>query len=334
MTLRVTRYDWLGNASEPVEVRNLALPGWGDARAVVSLPPSGRFGAFFLDVQVLEGDGGAVMGRFSGRYAVMPPLERPRTAENIWGVTPLVPVFGDGRPFEREMGEMMRVAGFGLAWVRLEASVSPDRLRQDLARIKPVLVWYRSLGIRPVLQLMIEWRRPVERRLFEQAGAIIATECQGLVAAYGNHGIEQVNSESPFRGGGKDRLTDDEFDTMLAGIYDGIKSVDKETPVLIGNIATDWECKTVRRLYGKPGEGKFDGAILNAYLGILMTAQNTLKEFDAHGDTAKTVWQEETAEHARPRPATPGATARPTAPGTWCACGSPWPATWASGSSP
>jgi hypothetical protein len=87
---------------------------------------------------------------------------------------------------------------------------------------------------------------------------------------------------------------------MLAGIYDGIKSVDKETPVLIGNIATDWECKTVRRLYGKPGEGKFDGAILNAYLGVLMTAQNTLKEFDAHGDAAKTVWQEETAEQRSP----------------------------------
>jgi len=77
------------------------------------------------------------------------PLERPRTAENIWGVTPLVPVFGDGRPFEREMGEMMRVAGFGLAWVRLEASVSPDRLRQDLVRIRPVLVSRRKTASPP-----------------------------------------------------------------------------------------------------------------------------------------------------------------------------------------
>ena len=172
--------------------------------------------------------------------------------------------------------------------------------RADLARVKPVLRWYRSLGIRPVLQIGPECRRPVDRKLYERAGAIIAEECKGLVAAYGNHGVEQANSASPFRGGGKDRFTDEDYDTIMAGIYDGIKSVDKDTPVLIGNIATDWEGKTVRRLYGKPGEGKFDGAILNAYMGILMTAQNTLREFDAHGDTWKTIWQEETAEQRSP----------------------------------
>ena len=86
----------------------------------------------------------------------------------------------------------------------------------------------------------------------------------------------------------------------MAGVYDGIRSVDKETPVLIGNIATDWEGKTIRRLYGSPGSGKFDGAVLNAYLGILKTAQNNLKEFDAHGDQSKAVWLEETAEQRSP----------------------------------
>ena len=299
VSLKITRYDWLGAASQPVEVKGITLSGYGEAKAVAVLPPTKSYGSFFLEVEVIEGQ--AVVGRFSGRYAEMPPLERPRTVENIWGVTPLVPIFGDGRPFEREMGEMMRRGGFGLAWVRLFANkLEPEPLRAELAKVKSVLIWYRSLGIRPVLQMGVEWRRPVDRKLYEQAGKIIAEECNGLVAAYGNHGIEQANSASPYRGGGKTRLTDDDYDTIMAGVYDGIRSVDKETPVLIGNIATDWEGKTIRRLYGKTGGGKFDGAVLNAYMGILMTAQNSLKEFDAHGDKAKTVWQEETAEQRSP----------------------------------
>jgi hypothetical protein len=298
VSLKITRYDWLGSASEPLDVKGVKLSGYGVAKAVATMPPPRSYGAFFLDVEVIEG--AAVVGRFSGRYAVMPPLERPATVEKIWGVTPLVPVFGDGRPFEREMGQMMRTAGFGIAWVRLNARLAPDLLRADIAKIKPVLLWYRSLGIRPVLQLSSEWPRPIDRKRFEQAGAIIAAECKGLVAAYGNHGVEQANSISPYRGGGKERLTDNEYDTIMAAIYDGIKSVDKTTPVLIGNIATDWEAKTVRRLYGPIGGGKFDGAIMNAYMGLVMTAQNNAKEFDAHGDAAKTIWQEETAEQRSP----------------------------------
>jgi len=125
-------------------------------------------------------------------------------------------------------------------------------------------------------------------------------EFRPLAAAYGNHGVEQANSASPFRGGAQGRLSDEEYDTILAGLHDGIKAVDRVAPVLVGNIATDWEAKTVRRLYEKPAEGRFDGAILNAYLGILMTCRNNLKEFDAHGDRQKTVWQEETAEQRSP----------------------------------
>lgn len=53
---------------------------------------------------------------------------------------------------------------------------------------------------------------------------------------------------------------------------------------------------TVRRLYGKPAEGPFDGAILNAYMGILRAIQANLAEFGRHGDTKKTVWQEECAD--------------------------------------
>ena len=72
VSLRITRYDWLGTASKPVVLQGVKLSGYGQAKAVVKLPPSKSYGAFYLDVEVLEGE--AEMGRFSGRYAVMPPL--------------------------------------------------------------------------------------------------------------------------------------------------------------------------------------------------------------------------------------------------------------------
>ena len=298
LSLRITRTDWLGNADPPVEVPAFSANGSSDTTLTAKLPPARGYGAFHLEVEVFEGP--AVVGRFSGRYAVLPPLDRPRTAENLWGVTVLVPVRADGRPFEKELGSLLKVAGFGLDWVRMEFSLEPGKLAESIAETKRVVEWYHALGLRTVLQLMPRWQRPIDRAAYEAAGKVIGSEFKGRVAAIGNWAIETANSASPFRGGGKDRLTDDEYDTILAGLYEGLKSADPSQTVLIGNIATDWEAKTVRRLYGKPAEGRFDGAILNAYMGLVMTAQNNLKEFDAHGDTQKTIWQEENADQRSP----------------------------------
>ncbi|MHB9024079.1 MAG: sugar-binding protein [Armatimonadota bacterium] len=298
LSLRITRTDWLGNADPPIVVQPEVVKGFSDTTVSVKLPPSRGFGTFHLDVEIHEGP--AIMGRFTGRYAVMPPLTRPRTAENIWGVTLLSAVHADGRPFENEMGAMLQTAGFGLAWVRIHFSLNPAQRDKAIAETLKVVEWYRALGLRPILQLSPEWKRPAVKAEYEAAGKVIGTAFKGKVVAYGNHGVEQANSTSPYRGGGKDRLTDEEYDTILAGIYDGIKAVDPASTVLIGNISTDWEAKTVRRLYGPPANGRFDGTILNAYLGQVMTARNNLREFDKHGDTGKTVWMEEQAEQRSP----------------------------------
>ncbi|MFZ2657687.1 MAG: hypothetical protein WAX69_22325, partial [Victivallales bacterium] len=143
VSLRVTRMNWLGDADEPFILKNIKLTGFGESKATINLPPTKKYGAFYLDAEILEGE--AVMGKFSGRYAEMPPLERPRTAEQIWGVTPLTPLYGDGRPFEREMGEMMRIAGFGIAWVRTPhiSSTEPAKLAETFQKTKNVVLWYK-----------------------------------------------------------------------------------------------------------------------------------------------------------------------------------------------
>ena len=299
VTLIVTRTDWLGQADAPVRIEGIHLTGGNDTPVTVTLPPAAKSGAYHLDVEIREG--AAKVGTFSGRYAILPSLERPRTAENIWGVTPLVQLSANGQPFEKELGELLQKAGFGFAWVRTDPfRTDPESVREVMAHSKRIMSWYRALGLRSVLQLMPEFRRPVDRAAYVATGKIIGEECKGYAAAYGNFAIETANSASPFRGGGAARMTDDEYDTILAGLYDGIKAADPAATVLIGNIATDWEGKTVRRLYGKPAEGRFDGAILNAYMGLTMTVLNNLKEFDAHGDKQKTIWQEENADQRSP----------------------------------
>lgn len=303
LRLRALPTDWRGEALPAVEVPAMPVAGFGAATAEVELPTPARFGTYHLAVEVLEGE--AVVGGGSARFAVLPPLERPRTVPAIWGVTPLIDhLQGGGNPFEDELGALFRTAGFGITWVRLYGNElkidQPATITAAVAKLRPELQWWRSLGIRPVLQLNLPWPRPVKRETYVAAGRAIAAASRDLVLAYGNHGIEQANSASPYRGGGKDRLTDEEYDTILAGLSEGLKAEAPGIPVLVGNIATDWEGKTLNRIYKTCGKDAFDGAILNAYLGVTMTILNNLTVFDAHGDGAKGIWQEETALQRSP----------------------------------
>jgi len=300
VSVRAQCTDWKGSALPPVVLSGVALHGYGDTTVPVRVPAPRAFGAYYVDLAVTEGD--AVAGSGSGRFAELPPLDRPRTHPAIWGITPLMDLVGDDRPLEHELGQLLHMAGFGIAWVRLyPSSIDPDTIGVETAKLRPVLKWYRSLGIRPVLQIGFppHWR-PVVRDAYVLAGRAIAKNSADLVVAYGNHGIEQANSASPWRGGGAARMTDDEYDTIMNGFYEGLKAEAPQIPVLVGNIATDWEGKTLSRLYGAPGKGAFDGAILNAYMGVTMTILNSIKVFDAHGDTKKTIWQEETANQRSP----------------------------------
>ncbi|MFA6290494.1 MAG: sugar-binding protein [Victivallales bacterium] len=296
VNLRVTRTDWLGNASGPFEAQETRLPAFSEIPVGMEIPPSNSFGAFHLDVQILENN--VQTGAFSGRYAVLPPLKRPRTAENRLGVTPLTEIKADGSSREKEIAKLMQIAGFGISWVRMH--FDPESPEKAMSVAKKQVMWYRSIGIDPVLQLMVNNPRKQNYESCREIGKKIAKEFKGLVAAYGDWAIETANSASPFRGGGKDRLTDLEYDTILSGIYDGIKAETPEALVLIGNIATDFEAKTIERLYGKPANGKFDGAILNSYMGHITVAQASLAAFDRHNDKNKTLWCEEHAEQRSP----------------------------------
>lgn len=323
VSLRIIRYDSFGTASEPIVVDHIKLKGGEQAHVPVELPPSGQFGAFYLDAEILAGD--APVGKASGRYAVLPslksePVEKgffggiadwwasltggskaaPMEVENVFGVTPLVQIFGDNRPFEQELGEMLKVGGFGVAWVRLHYQPTEADVLAQLEPVKKELEWYQSLGLRTIVQLGPKVVRPVTFDEYEKIGRLIARELKGKTNAIGNWGVEQANSKSPYRGGGKDRFTDEEYDTIVAAQYAGIKAEAPEMTVLTGNIATDFEADTIKRLYKEPAKGAFDGFVMNAYMGALGVASNGLKAMDAQGDTAKTVWWEEQANQRSP----------------------------------
>jgi len=297
VTLHIEQYDWLGNAAGAFDVPAFDVPGYSEGTTTVRLPPTRSYGAFYLQGWIKEDE--ATVGEFAGRYAVLPPLDRPRTVENIWGVTTLVPFFGDGRSEETEMGVVLKTAGFGVAWLNLSGTTDAafERSRREVE-------WWQSLGIRPVLRINhFDIQRPIDPAYYEAFGKRIAAAFKGKVAAYGDWGVEQADHRTPDKPvyrpiiGGR-MLSDEEYDIILAALHDGIKSVDKETPVLIGNIAGD--TSTIPRLYGKPVGGRFDGAILNGYMGVLSFALTSLHQFDEHGDTQKTVWKEEDAEQRSP----------------------------------
>lgn len=299
LSLRFERFDHLGNLDATVEVPPLALSGSGSGSATVELPPAERYGTFYLEGKVLEGE--AIVGQAIGRYAVLPEPARPRSADNIWAVTLLAPVYNDGRPYEAELGELLRLAGFGLAWVR--AGTGEGR---DLEIARQETDFLARYGLKTVVQIYgPRVERPIDVVRLRELGRSIGEVFKGKVAAYGNWGVEQSNHRTVERPvyrpilNGK-MLTDEEYDRILVALYEGLKAADPQTPVLIGNIATDWEAATVRRLYGEPVEGRFDGAILNAYMAILKTIEANLAEFHQHGDTHKTIWQEECADQRSP----------------------------------
>ncbi|MDD5200065.1 MAG: hypothetical protein PHC88_09705 [Terrimicrobiaceae bacterium] len=303
VSVRVVRTDWKGNASAEVVSPSVKLPAFSQAAVEIKLPPMGGYGAFRLDCTLMEGS--ATVGSCSGRYAVIPPLERKRTQENIWAVTLLRAIEGDNSPGEQELASVLRVAGFGIGWVR---EYDKDSGATAMREIR----FFRSLGMKVILQVqppLANWS-PARAAAFDPApfyeyGRKVATRCKGLVVAYGDWGIEQSNNRTaqqpvyrPIKDG--QFLSDREYDEIWIAIHDGIRSVDKETPILIGNIATDFEANAIKRMYGDPVNGRFDGAILNAYMGLISVAQRALAEFDKHGDRTKSIWQEENADQRSP----------------------------------
>lgn len=302
LSLKLVQTDWTGEHETVIDVPAVAVKGYAQSIVKATLPATHAYGSYHLQASILED--GATVGSFDGRYAVMPQLSRKHTTENIWGVTSLTLQTPQENPaYYDELGKLMQKAGFGIGWVRVyfTLSDSDEKLSVAFAPAKARLQYYHDLGIRPILQLSLKISdRPLDHDRISQIGKRIATEFKGLAYAYGNWGIEQSNSASPYRGGGDKRVTDPEYDSTMATLYDAIKSVTPKAQVLIGNIATDHDGKTVRRLYGKDGKGKFDGAIINAYMGPRLCIDTILKEFTKHGDNDHDIYYEEQASQRSP----------------------------------
>lgn len=299
VSVKAIRTDWKGNASSEFVVPGVVVPAFSQGVAEILMPPTGSYGAFHVECSILEGP--AKVGVCSGRYAVIPPAERKRTQENIWAVTLLRAMYAENSAAEMELAQVLRIAGFGIGWVR-DGNSAGDAW--------PETQFFRSAGIKVALQLtppLGDWtpQPTFNPTPYYEYGRRIATRYKGLVIAYGDWGIEQSNNRTvkdpvyrPMKNG--TFLSDKEYDQIWCAIHDGIRSVDKDTPILIGNIATDFEADAIKRMYGAPVNGRFDGAILNAYMGVLTVAQNSLAEFDRHGDTTKCIWQEENADQRSP----------------------------------
>jgi hypothetical protein len=298
LKLRVVRSDWLGSQDYQLTFPLNELAGSSEASFRFDLPATGQYGAYHLDFEVLEGQ--AVVGRFAGRYAVLPDLKRPRTTGPRWGVTPLVKLMADGSAYERQLAYLLKVGGFSVAWVRLYFKPDQHAATASVEQLGRLLDWYKEGGIDCVVQLIPQYERGVSETQWRACGRQIGEMLRAKVLAYGNWGIETANTASPFRGGGPDRMTDQEYDAVALALGLGLREADPNAKVLIGNIATDWMAATLERMYLQPVSGQFDGAILNSYLGIHMTVTNHLNALDRHGDHDKELWLEETAEQRAP----------------------------------
>ena len=306
LSMKIVRYDAWGKESEPVILSNLALPAYGTSTVEATLPPTGSFGAFYLDATVYEGK--ARVGDASGRLVVLPQLNRPHSSENPFGVTLIDETdggFSYSKERKQELGEMLRVAGFGIGWTRFVFDIQNEaKNREMLDYTRQNVEWFSSLGIRSVVRLNPTANagvpHPLNLEAYKAIGSLVGKELKNKVLAYGDWGIEQANSKSPYRGGGRDRWTDAQYDATMLALYQGIKAEDPNSVVLTGNIATDPDAVTLSRLYAEPVNGHLDGVILNSYFAQVKTCQAHLKLFDEHGDKNKTIWLEEMATQMSP----------------------------------
>ncbi len=314
LSLRIVRTDWLGREFPPVVSDSFRVDGWSTVRVPITLPAGGQYGSYHLGVDVLEGD--AVVESFTGRYAVMAAYGKPPRDTVRWGVSPLADLYGDGRPFEKKLGKLLQMGGFDIAWQRIYFPLETRGLDREIERLKKVCHWYRTLGIEPVTILIPQVQSSPDYAAVRQAGERIASQLKGESTVFGNWGIELSNEPSYYRGG----MVVTAYDSVAAALYEGLKAGNPDCNVLIGNIAADAYATTIRRMYGPPVNGRFDGAIVNMYPvdfvvndlpragfsdeTFLNTADlligNDIAEFDRHGDTGNLVWHEEHAIQASP----------------------------------
>ena len=295
LTVKFKMFDHLGKEDATIEVPVFKVHGYSSAAIEFTVPPTKKYGTFYLEGKIMEGD--AVVGSAIGRYAVLPKLERPQTTENIWAVTVIKPkLWCDGRPYEKELGKILQIGGFGLAWVKVDCrNDDEEALNYSFKQVQ----FFADNGLKSIYRInKLKAMRPLDKPYYRNLAKTIGNKFKGKVVAYGDWGCEDANHRTqekafsrPFVDG--QMISDYEFDEILVELYKGLKESDPATPVLIGNITTDPTADSVRRLYGKPALGRFDGAILNPYNNILGVITTTFAEFDKHGDTHKTIWVEE-----------------------------------------
>lgn len=289
-TLDIVRYDWQGNR-DALPPLKLTVDGWGETTTKLQAPAPGRFDCFYVEVTVREN--GAETGQGAGRYAVLPRPVRQRylASRSPWCVQPLIHILGDGSAYERELGEMMKIAGYGATIVRFHFSTDASReeIQAQYDKAKPRLDYWHNLGIEICGCIGFPGR---------EAGANLARIFGQDFAAWSVGGVELANHGSPFRATGG--MSDEEYDRLVADTVDGIRSVLPEAKIMSGAIATDMEAATLKRWYEGGVGQKFDGFIFNTYMGANLVVQNNLAMMDSYGDTHKTAWIEEIPAHNAP----------------------------------
>jgi hypothetical protein len=287
----LVRYDWQGNRSSLPPLR-VAVDAWGESSARVSVPAGGKYDCYYVEATVAES--GEPTGDGAGRFAVLPRPSRPRyaPADSHWQVMPCVSISDWNGAWAKELGEMIKLAGYGSArppTVYWNKGGTAEAAGEEAALLRPAIDFYKSLG----LDVTVNVGYPGQ-----EGGAALARLLGQEVAVWDVGAVEMANHGSPFRATGG--MSDEEYDRLVGETVDGIRSVLPQAKILSGAIATDMEADVLKRWYAAGVAQKFDGFTYNTYMGPTLVIRNNLAEMDKHGDTRKVAWIEEIPAHDCP----------------------------------
>ena len=291
LQVSLVKYDWQGNRTNLPPV-SLTVDAWGEATVPATLPPSGKYDCAYLEATIAES--GAPTGTGIGRISVLPKPIRPRyaPADSHWQVMPLITLSDWSSPYAQQLGQMIKLAGYGSVRVNYYEYGKGDQAACEAyyAEMKPQFDFYRNLGLDIVINIGYPGK---------EVGANLARVLGDAVAVWDVGGVEQANHNSPFRaaGGG---TSDEAYDQLVSDTIDGIRSVRPDATIMGGTIASDMEAGVLQRWYKDNVAQKLAGFTFNAYAGESLIVRNNLAMMDKNGEPNKYAWIEEIPAHDCP----------------------------------
>ena len=303
--------SWMGKIVHKRTVQNITILPWQEKRIPLTIPATNKYGGFFLEVSVKNGKN--VIQQISGRFAVMsrPENPKPEAAGNFWQVSglPLQNLSQLMNTYKQtgsvlEKGDRSKQRAFfinllGAKYNSFWFSDGPLAIK-DIKEAKAVFMknydfWHKATGMEFIG--MIKESKTKDIIAYKAAVRNLAMEFKDVIHVWMCLGVEAANAGSYFR---KNNPTDDVYDLQVKAAYEAIKEVDPSAIIFTGAIATDYEAKTLQRLYEGPAEGSFDGVTINMYSSYMKVCSNNLSMMDLHGDKNKPIQIFEIAEHIAP----------------------------------